>query len=191
MAFGRRIGWWVTGVAVAGAVAGHACTYAALQPDADARGSLLLATGHAWVHLANDAGAVLAVIALTAAVLGRITRQGADVSTTALFRRLAAFQVLAFVAMEVGERLAVGASLDAVFAGGLLPIGICVQLVIAAVAAVGLRHVLRSIDGLITAAPPVAPPRRASIRIVSAVRASRRGPALQPSSIRAPPSYVR
>ena len=191
MSTSRRIGPWIAGVAAAGAVVGHAVTYAVVQPDAVARQSLLAATGHAWVHLANDAGAVLAIVALAAALLGRITKREAGISAEALFRRLAVFQVLAFVGMEVAERSTVGASLGGVFADGLLPIGVAVQVVVAAVAAIALRHLVRSIDGLAAAGSPIEAPARTSTPIRVPVERSRSALALAASSIRAPPVLAR
>ncbi len=192
MAPHRRIGAWIVGVATAGALVGHACTYALVQPDGGARQSLLAATGHAWVHIANEAGAAIAIVAVTAAVLGRLARRrAADVAAVSVFGRLAALQVVSFVAMEIGERAWAGVPLGGAMANGVLVLGVVVQLMIALAAAAVLSHLLRSVDRLVHDFSALVPPPRAVGRISAAAGSRGPAPIRTTPSIRAPPSLVR
>lgn len=192
MASRRRIGAWVAGVATAGALVGHACTYALVQPDGGARRDLFAATGHAWLHFANEAGVAVAIVAVAAAVLGRLTRgRATDVSVTSLSGKLAAFQVVAFAAIEIGERASAGAPLAGVMAGGILPVGVVVQLGIALVAATLLSRLLRSVDRLVPGFPTLLPPPRALAGVPFLVHRPGPAPIRTTPPIRGPPSFVR
>jgi hypothetical protein len=192
MASRRRIGPWVAGVGTAGVLDGHAATYALAQPDGVARRGLLAATGHAWLHVANEAAVAVSIVAMAAAVLGRLTREReADVSTAALFHRLALVQLVAFIAIEVAERATIGAPVAGALTDGVLPLGLIVQSATALVAAVVLSILLRSADRLLAGLSSLVPPRTPLATIAVAGGVVRRAPARGVPSIRGPPSVVR
>jgi hypothetical protein len=119
-----------------GVLAGHALVYRLLIPDAHTRAAELAATGHGYLSGADAIGTVAIVAALAFVFLGGVLRERAP-SRALLVRRIAMFQVTAFVAMELIERLAsgtVGHALAAVLLVGL-PVQLVIALAIAAVAA--------------------------------------------------------
>jgi hypothetical protein len=119
-----------------GVLAGHTVVYRLLIPDAHTRAAELAATGHGYLSAADAIATVAIVTALAYAFLGGVLRAPA-LSGGLLVRRIAAFQVTAFVAMEGIERLAsgtLGHALPAVLLLGL-PVQLVVALAIAAVAA--------------------------------------------------------
>jgi hypothetical protein len=135
------------GVAAGGVLLGHWITYRIVLPGEYARDSLLAHTGHAYLGVANDLGLVLALTALSAVFLSRLTRSDAVPASTARWcARLAAFQVGAFAAMELVERLASDAPLAGLLHGGLLPLGLAIQVGVALVGAVAVRWLLRLAD---------------------------------------------
>jgi hypothetical protein len=135
----------VIGIAAAGVFAGHRLTYLLVSPDPVARDALLHRTGHEYLSFASELASVAAIVGLAALVLGRLTRRGGQLPGAGeLIARLAGFQVLAFVSVEILERV--------VSAGGLgdlthvLPIGVAVQLALSLAAGLVLRLILRGAD---------------------------------------------
>ena len=122
---------WAIGFAAGGVLAGHGLTYALVHPDGHERGGVLAATGHAYLHLLEGPGLVLALASAVAALLLGMGRLGAAPDRGTLFRRLAAIQVGAFVAMEAIERLRAGAAIGTSGDLALLAIGVTVQLTLA------------------------------------------------------------
>lgn len=119
-----------------GVLAGHTVVYRLLIPDAHTRAAELAATGHGYLSSADAIATVAIVAALAFAFLGGVLREPGP-SGALLVRRIATFQVTAFVAMELIERLAsgtVGHALPAVLLVGL-PVQLAIALAIAAVAA--------------------------------------------------------
>jgi hypothetical protein len=185
---------WVPGVAFGGVLVGHAIAYGLVRPDEHTRAGLLAATGHAYLHLANEAGLLLVLIALAVALLGRVGRRsGEDApSFETLFRGLAGFQVTVFLAMELLERVSSGAPISGILAGGVLPLGVFAQLVIAALASYLIHHLLRVADRLgelLGRSPTLA--RRTLESVRASATALPRTPALASAAIRAPPSVRR
>ena len=185
---------WVPGVAFGGVLVGHAIAYGLLRPDEHAREGLLAATGHAYLHLANETGLLLVLIALAVALLGRVGRPGGEdgPSFGTLFRSLAGFQVTVFVAIELLERVSSGAPLSGMVGGSVLPLGVFAQLVIAAIASFLIHHLLRVADrlgDLLGTAPTLA--RRTLETVRTSATALARTPALASTAIRAPPSVRR
>jgi hypothetical protein len=132
----------VVGLAFAGALAGHALTYALLVPEAAERASVLHATGHGYLANADGFAMVAAFVTLAAVFLGRLTALAShDIPFRSLVARVGGFQVLAFAAMEVTERLHVGASLLDLIR--VLPAGTFVEVAVAIAVAAVLRVVLR------------------------------------------------
>jgi hypothetical protein len=135
----------VIGVAAAGVFAGHRLTYLLVSPDPVARDALIHRTGHAYFSFASELASVAALVGLAALVLGRIARRGGPLpGTRELIARFAAFQVLAFVSVEVLERVASAAGLGDL--GHVLPIGVAVQLALSLAAGLVLKLMLRGAD---------------------------------------------
>lgn len=134
------------GIAVGGVLAGHWLTYRLLSPHAHVRDRLLADTGHGYLQVANDLGLAVVIGALAAMVLGRMIRRPAQPSAGHWFARLAAVGAGAFTLMEVVERLSSGAPLADLLRHGLLPAGIVIQVLVAAVSALAIRWLLRAVD---------------------------------------------
>ena len=142
-----------------GVLAGHTLVYRLLIPDAHTRAAELAATGHGYLSGADVIATVAIVAALAFAFLGGVLGERAP-SGALLVRRIAMFQVTAFVAMELIERLAsgtVGHALPAVLLVGL-PVQLVVALAMAAVAA-WLARAGRAVTGspreVVGARPPL------------------------------------
>jgi hypothetical protein len=134
------------GAAVGGVLLGHWVTYLAVSPLAHAREALLHRTGHAYLGFANDAGLVLALSALAWMFLGRLTGRTEAPGFRRLALRLVAFQVTAFAAMEVLERLTSGAPFGELVWDGILLVGVAIQVGSALLVALVVRIVLRGAD---------------------------------------------
>lgn len=99
--------------AVAGVVVAHTVDYVVVFPQSDQRAAALQASGHAYWPVAVGAAAAAGTVAVLLAA-GRGVRRAwpgraASVGATALAAtRLLAWQLLAFTAMEAGERAMVG-----------------------------------------------------------------------------------
>jgi hypothetical protein len=130
----------VLGLALGGVLLGHTVAYRLLLPDAHARTIELAATGHGYLSGANAVGLVAAMVALAALFLGRVLRT-TSVGPWHLTTRLMGFQMAAFVAMEVLERVSSGAGLQHLPAA--LLVGLPVQAAIALLVAMVARLLLR------------------------------------------------
>jgi hypothetical protein len=133
----------LAGAAVAGAVVGHTLAYALAVPEPGRRLAVLAGSGHAYWSAAIAAAVVLGLVSL-GATLGRHFRAGlrpgrrpAGEPPGRLAGRLALLQVTIYLVQELIERVAAGVPLGAVH-GRLLLTGVAVQLLVAAVLAVGL-----------------------------------------------------
>ena len=154
----------VLGLAFAGALAGHAITYAWLVPQAAQRASVLHATGHAYLAQVDGLAMVVGFISLAVVFLRRLmSPSGREVSFASLVGRIASFQVLAFATMEVTERVRVSGSLSDL--ARILPAGTLVEIAVALVVATVLRVVLRAAsvaaETIVTGSVP--PPRAALV----------------------------
>ena len=132
------------GVAAGGVLLGHWITYLVASPHPEARNLLLARTGHAYLGVADHLALAVTLAALAAVFLGRLTRNNDDPSGAGLVVRLASFQVGAFVAIEVVERVASGVPPWELLHGLLLPTGIAVQIALAGIAALAIRWLLRA-----------------------------------------------
>ncbi len=139
----------VAGLAVGGTLFGHWLTYLLLSPSAAGRRAMLGGSGHGYLSFANEAGLMLALFAGAALVIGRMARLGTRPRGPAIAARLATFQVVAFLAMEIVERLVAGSSLGQL--GHVLPEGIAVQLVLALLAAPLIAVLLREVERAVAA----------------------------------------
>jgi hypothetical protein len=138
--------WAAAGLAAGGVLVAHGLTYAIVQPDRAARDHLLAATGHAYLPAVNVLALLAVLITLGSLFLGRLTRPWSTPNARRLGGRIAAFQVGAFLAMEVLERLSSGAPLSGFVRAGVLPIGVACQLIVAAAVTLVVRIVLRVSD---------------------------------------------
>jgi hypothetical protein len=134
------------GVAVGGVLLGHRITYLLLDPAAHERAALLRRTGHAYLGIANDLALIAALTGLAALFIGQlVTSTGGD-RDGHLAARIVAFQVSAFVLMEVLERVGAGAPLAELIRTGVLPVGVMTQAGVAILGAVAIRALLRTAD---------------------------------------------
>jgi hypothetical protein len=155
----------VLGLSLGGVLLGHALTYAGLAPGALAREALLSATGHGYLGPANRLGLLVTVGVLAAVFLGRLTRApAAEDLGRPLGVRLVAFQVLAFAAMEVAERI--GAHADPRDLVQVLPAGLVIQVGVALAIAAIVRWLLRTADEVTARTGGVRAGRRAPLAFV-------------------------
>lgn len=138
----------------AGTLAGHAIAYAAVSSRDPSE--LLAATGHRYLPVALVLVALVALAGTIVFVAGRL-RDAAEVSLVAPARWLAVRQVGLFVAVEFAERAISGAPLTAVNARGLLLWGVAAQVVVAALAALILRLLVRAAVALSARDKPTTP----------------------------------
>jgi hypothetical protein len=141
----------VGGLSVAGLVGGHALGYALAVPDAHHRSMLIAETGHGYLPSASWAAVVLGLAAVVAGVVSGYVRRSRSVDPRfgTVSMRLVPAQVWAFVALEVLERLASGASLGS-FSPRLAVVGVLTQIVVSLVVAMllaGLRRVGSALAG--------------------------------------------
>jgi hypothetical protein len=188
----RRTG--ALGVATAGILTGHWLTYLLDVPQGQLRASELASTGHGYLPVAGQLATVCMALTLASIFLGRVIRPSAGRAPTivALTARLAALQAGAFVAMELVERAVAGAGFADLLHGGLLPLGVALQLTLAVVGAVLLRMVLRAADLVAASVHARAGlPRPASLTLVLlASRRHARTAVTGGPGVRAPPSPV-
>ena len=119
----------VVALALAGVGVGHLVEYLVLAPDHHARHELLASTGHHYLPAAINAAVFVALLGMALVfVLGVGRGLGRTGSRRQAFRwsyALPAAQMLAFVALEVGERLLAHAPLTDL--GVVLAIGLPLQ----------------------------------------------------------------
>jgi hypothetical protein len=178
------------GVAGGGVLLGHWLAYSILTSVTATHGALLTETGHAYLGAADSAGLAVVLAALAAVFLGRMTSGGdLELDLARVGVRLAGFQVAAFLAMEVAERLSAGVPVGELVHGPLLPVGVLVQVVLAALGALAIHAVCRVADRAATAfgATPSLPPAAwASLSFMPSPRPARVAVAVR--SGRSPPS---
>jgi hypothetical protein len=155
----------VLGVALGGVLIGHEIAYAILLPSATVRHAVLASTGHGYLGFVDTPALAVGIASLAALFLGRLGRRREEPSFRELVARLAGFQVLAFATIELVERIGAGAPLNDLVR--ILPVGGLVQVVVAAVAALLLRALLRAADAAAELlASPAPAPRWGSIPLV-------------------------
>jgi hypothetical protein len=152
---GRRTlrGLPLVGAAFGGVVLGHWLCYVLAMPSAGIRGEVLVATGHAYWLTAVKQAVVLAVVSLAVIALRQFRRVRArgipeHTGPGSLAVRLAGLQVLGFLALEVTERVAAGAPVSSVLAHHVLVLGLLIQVVMAASAALLLSLFARAAGAL-------------------------------------------
>jgi len=129
-------GFPLAGTAVAGVVMGHWLAYVLAVSDPHVRAEVLAASGHSYWVLAIKVAVVLGLTALGTVLfrhLGARTRGGEppEEPFSWIAARLSTLQVVAFTAMEVTERLVVGAPVAHMFHHHLFIMGLAIQLLVA------------------------------------------------------------
>ena len=178
--------------AAAGLIGGHIISYLLTAPAAPIRRLLLTETGHAYWPRAIAAGVALAAVASVAAVFRGAIRgwraSGDPLAFAATFRRLAVAQTIGFVILEVLERKAAGATLAGL--GDVLPRGLLIQVLVAAIAATALWLLDRAAASITTALRDAPPLPRAATDLTHRVEVRSARPtlvALDAISLRGPP----
>lgn len=178
----------ILGVAAAGLAIGHWITYAFGMPDAHVRSRVLADTGHGYLGLATQLAVAAGIASLAIVFALQLTRRTSGQCHAGTFLWLAGFQVAAFVALEVLERLAAGSPLDHLVLTAILPIGLVVQVVIAASGALLLRLLLKMADAAADIANVVLPPAAGSgMPLLPALLMRAADPARGSAGIRGPP----
>jgi hypothetical protein len=181
-----RLGPPALGIAAGGVLAGHWLTYLIVRPDHHDRASLLATTGHGYLGAVVEVAWLVGLVAIASAILGGLVRSEPP-SLRSVAVRLGAFQLGAFVMLEIGERVVAGS-----FEGlpAVAVTGAAVQIVVAVTSAWLLRRLAgaaamaSSILGQGTAAPV----RGVAVPLRLATAALHRTPSVSPASSRGPPS---
>jgi hypothetical protein len=139
------------GVAVSGAVIAHWLAYVLAIPAAHARAEVLAASGHSYWVMAIKMAVVLGLAALGALFLRHLGRppstwESGQEAFSAIAARLSLLQVIAFVALEVTERLMVGAPVAHLFHHRLFLMGLALQLIVASAGALLLLWFSRTVE---------------------------------------------
>jgi hypothetical protein len=126
----------LVGVAVGGVVLGHWVAYVLAIPGAHARAQVLAASGHSYWVMAIKLAVVLGLAGLGALFLRHLDRsprtsESEQEAFSAIAARLSLLQVMAFIAMEVTERLVVGVPVAHLFHHRLFLMGLALQLIVA------------------------------------------------------------
>jgi hypothetical protein len=137
------------GTAFGGVVVGHWLSYLLAMPSSGIRGEVLVATGHAYWLTAVKQAVILAVLSLAAIATRQIRLVRAQdrpehAGPGSLAVRLVTLQMLGFLALEVTERVAAGAPISSILAHHVLVLGLLVQVVVAASAALLLSLLARA-----------------------------------------------
>jgi hypothetical protein len=149
------------GVAVGGVLAGHWLTYLAVAPIAGPRATILHQTGHSYLGLANDLALVGALAAMASMFIAQLTSPAPAAGLLGITGRVVRFQVCAFVALEVLERVTAGSPLSDLIRSGILLIGVVAQITVGLLAASMIRWLLLTADRVAAAmGRAAAPPRR-------------------------------
>ena len=144
-----------------GVLVGHWLTYLAVAPIAGSRATILHQTGHSYLGLANDLALVAALAAMASMFIAQLTSPAPAGHLLGITGRVVRFQVCAFVALEVLERVTAGSPLSELIRSGILPIGVAAQVAIGILAAFAIRWLLRTADRVAAAlGRAAAPPRR-------------------------------
>lgn len=174
--------WVVLLLVPAGVVLGHVAAYQLVYHDHEARHGAL--AGHGYFRSFAMAAAVCGLAALVRAVVGERRRRARRASV----RALAAMQLAAFTALEVGERLLAGRAASNALSEPAVWVGLLAQLCAAVLLAAVVRWLGPLLAGLLPSTPALgalpsacAPPGRTAT--------SRRGerPGLSPCTLRGPP----
>ena len=152
MSPGLRARFGIGLLSVAGTSAGHFLSYLAAAPDSHHRDELLAATGHGG----ESPFLVVAVAAFLATCIALLAGRAPARAPSVLrsFGRLIVLQTTAFVAIELVERIGVGASLIEAAQQPVFLLGLIAQAFIALIGALILRG-LHTVATTVAVRPPV------------------------------------
>jgi hypothetical protein len=184
------------GVAVGGAVLAHWLAYVLAIPAAHTRAEVLAASGHSYWVMAIKLAVVLGLAAIGAVSLRHLGRppstwESGQEAFSAIAVRLSLLQVTAFIAMEVTERLVVGAPVAHLFHHRLFLMGLALQLIVASAAALLLLWFSRTVERVAEALrrPPLPRPRPAVVPTIrNEIQAIPVDPVRDGVGLRGPPS---
>src|SRR4029450_8297174 len=166
-------GFSLVGVAVGGGGLAPWGAYVLAIPGAHARAQVLAASGHSYWVMAIKFAVVLGLAPLGSLFLRHLDRsprtwESGQEAFSAIAARLSLLQVTAFIAMEVTERLVVGAPLAHLFPHRLFLLGLAVQLIVASGGALLLLWFSRTAERVAEAlGRPLLPrPRPAVLRTI-------------------------
>jgi hypothetical protein len=174
------------GVAVGGAVLAHWLAYVLAIPAAHTRAEILAASGHSYWLMA-----ALGVLFLRHPGRPASTWESGQEAFSAIAVRLSLLQVTAFIAMEVTERLVVGAPVAHLFHHRLFLMGLAMQLIVASAAALLLLWFSRTVERVAEALrrPPLPRPRPAVVPTIRIeIQAIPVDPVRDGVGLRGPPS---
>jgi hypothetical protein len=164
-------GFALAGTAVGGVVLAHWLAYVLAIPAAHVRAEVLAASGHSYWVLGVKLAVVLGLAAFGTAFLRHVGRvapggeSGRD-AFSPIATRLIFLQVIAFTAMEVTERLVVGAPLAHLFHHRIFLMGLALQLIVGAAGALLLLWLGRAAERVAEALARPRLPRPAAVRTV-------------------------
>lgn len=185
---------WLGGLAAGGVAVAHILAFLLAAPDPFRREQLLETTGHGgWPLLVTVAMGAL-VVALAGFAVGRL-RDPRQVRPAPLYlgtaRRLVIMQVVGFLLLEAGERLATGkglAGLSGLPLESVIAIGLVAQVLVALAGAMLLALLDRVVDGLVRLFRQTArAPRSLVPRGVSDIQVPLVRIASGPANLRGPP----
>lgn len=149
---GARTRIWLGGLAFSGVVLTHLGAFVMVAPDAHHRAELLAATGHGSWTLAVAVALASLVMAFGGVAL-RIARRDADAPPRLLgcWLRLALLQMVGFAGLEFAERALVHGAPWEVVTEPVFGLGLALQVVAAAIAAVLLVVFARVLERIVSA----------------------------------------
>ncbi len=177
------------GVAVGGVLLAHELAYRLVAPHGAEE--LLDRTGHAYLRVANHVGISVALVALAWVFLGRLTSPRSTPRLGRIAASTVAFQVAAFVVMEVAERLVEGVPLAELLHERVLAFGVASQVVVGLLVALVIRGLLSAADLAVAAGAPWVPDHPAVLPLAREAGSGLRQVGIARIEARAPPSLAR
>lgn len=164
-------GFPLAGAAVGGVVLAHWLTYILAIPAAHLRADVLASSGHSYWVLAIKLAVVLALAGFGTLFLRHVGSRSRGMEPeeepfSLVAARLSILQVLAFTAMEVTERLMVGAPVAHLFHHRIFLMGLALQVIVSAAGALLLLWFARAGERVAETLgrPPL--PRPAAVRAI-------------------------
>jgi hypothetical protein len=161
------------GMAVGGTVVAHWLAYVLAIPATPARAEVLATSGHSYWVMAIKLAVVLGLAGLGAVFLRYLGRppctwESGQETFLAIAARLSLLQVMAFTAMEVTERLVVGAPVAHLFHHRLFLMGLALQIIVASAGALLLLWFSRTAERVASSlgVPRLPRPRPAVLRTI-------------------------